>query len=128
MGSYGIGVSRLVGALIEANHDDAGIIWPESVAPFRVGLINLRVGDARCRAAAEDLYAKLVGAGLEVLYDDRDESPGAKFATIDLIGLPNQLVIGPRGLAAGTVEFKDRRSGERQEISRDAVLDRLTAG
>ncbi|MGH7060412.1 MAG: proline--tRNA ligase, partial [Stellaceae bacterium] len=88
MGSYGIGVSRLVGALIEANHDDAGIIWPESIAPFRVGLINLRPGDAKCRKAADDLYAKLRQAGVEVLYDDRDESPGAKFAAMDLIGLP----------------------------------------
>jgi prolyl-tRNA synthetase len=127
MGSYGIGVSRLVGALIEANHDDAGIIWPESVAPFRVGLINLRVADARCRAVAEDLYAKLLGAEIEVLYDDRDESPGAKFATMDLIGLPAQLVIGPRGIAAGTVEFKDRRSGERRDVSIDAALDLLIA-
>jgi len=125
MGSYGIGVSRLVGALIEANHDDDGIIWPQSVAPFRVGLINLRVGDPRCRGAAEDLYAKLRGAGIDVLYDDRDESPGAKFATMDLIGLPDQLVIGPRGLAAGTVELKNRRSGERLEIPFDAALDRL---
>src|SRR5271168_5596649 len=127
MGSYGIGVSRLVGALIEANHDDAGIIWPESVAPFRVGLINLRPGDARCRTAADDLYAKLLGAGVEVLYDDRDESPGAKFAGMDLIGLPDQLVIGPRGIAGGTIEFKDRRTGEREEVSLDAALDRLVA-
>jgi prolyl-tRNA synthetase len=125
MGSYGIGVSRLVGALIEANHDEAGIIWPESVAPFQVGLINLRAGDARCRAAAEDIYAKLSGAGVEVLYDDRDESPGAKFATMDLIGLPEQVVIGPRGLAAGTVEIKNRRSGQRQEVEVDAALARL---
>ena len=125
MGSYGIGVSRLVGALIEANHDDAGIVWPESVAPFRVGLINLRAGDARCRDAADDLYGKLRGAGVEVLYDDRDESPGAKFAAMDLIGLPEQLVIGPRGIAAGTVEIKDRRSGERHELSVDAALSRL---
>src|SRR3984893_12593131 len=127
MGSYSIGVSRLAGALIEANHDDAGIIWPPSVAPFRVGLINLRARDARCRAAAADLYAQLLGAGVEVLYDGRDESPGAKFATMDLIGLPNQLVIGPRGLAAGTVEFKDRRSGERQDVSIDTALDLLIA-
>ena len=125
MGSYGIGVSRLVGALIEANHDDAGIIWPQSVAPFRVGLINLRPADARCRAAADDLYAKLLGAGVEVLYDDRDESPGAKFAAMDLIGLPDQLVIGPRGIAAGTIELKHRRSGERQELSVEAALDQL---
>jgi len=127
MGSYGIGVSRLVGALIEANHDDAGIIWPESVAPFGVGLINLRQGDARCRDVADDLYAKLLGAGIEVLYDDGDESPGAKFATMDLIGLPDQLVIGPRGVAAGTVEMKHRRSGERLDVSVDTALDRLTA-
>src|SRR5712671_867520 len=126
MGSYGIGVSRLVGALIEANHDDAGIIWPGSVAPFRVGLINLRPADERCRAAADDLYAKLRSDDVEVLYDDRDESPGAKFATMDLIGLPDQLVIGPRGIAAGTVEVKHRRSGERQDVSVDAALDQLT--
>jgi prolyl-tRNA synthetase len=127
MGSYGIGVSRLVGALIEANHDDAGIIWPPSVAPFRLGLINLRPADARCREAADDLYAKLLAAGLEVLYDDRDESPGAKFATMDLIGLPEQLVIGPRSLAAGTVEIKDRRSGKRQDVSVEAAFNQLTA-
>ena len=127
MGSYGIGISRLVGALIEANHDDTGIIWPELVAPFRVGLINLRPADARCREAADDLYAKLLSAGVEVLYDDRDESPGAKFATMDLIGLPDQLVIGPRGLAAGTIEIKHRRSGERRDISVDAALDQLVA-
>jgi prolyl-tRNA synthetase len=127
MGSYGIGVSRLVGALIEANHDDAGIIWPQSVAPFRVGLINLRPADARCRSVADDLYTKLLGAGVDVLYDDRDESPGAKFATMDLIGLPDQLVIGPRGIAAGTIELKHRRSGERREISADTALDGLTA-
>jgi prolyl-tRNA synthetase len=126
MGSYGIGVSRLPAALIEANHDDAGIIWPQSVAPFRVGLINLRPADARCREAADDLYAKLLSARVETLYDDRDESPGAKFATMDLIGLPDQLVIGPRGIAAGTVEIKHRRSGERQDISVEAALDRLT--
>ncbi|HEV7997844.1 MAG TPA: proline--tRNA ligase [Stellaceae bacterium] len=128
MGSYGIGVSRLVGALIEANHDGDGIVWPQSVAPFRVGLINLRAGDARCRAAADGLYGKLRGAGVEVLYDDRDESPGAKFAAMDLIGLPEQLVIGPRGIVAGTVEIKDRRSGARHELSVEAALGRLVHG
>jgi len=125
MGSYGIGVSRLVGALIEANHDDAGILWPESVAPFRLGLINLRAADARCRAAADDLYGKLRNAGVEVLYDDRDESPGAKFATMELIGLPDQVVVGPRGLAAGTVEVKHRRTGERRDEPVEAALARL---
>jgi prolyl-tRNA synthetase len=126
MGSYGIGVSRLVGALIEANHDDSGIIWPESVAPFRVGLINLRAVDAKCVAAADELYAKLRAAGIAVLYDDRDESPGAKFATMDLIGLPWQLIVGPRGVAAGTLEVKNRRSGERQDLPAEAALNRLT--
>jgi len=116
MGSYGIGVSRLVGALVEANHDDAGIIWPESVAPFRVGLLNLRPGDDKCRIAADDLYGKLRNAGIEVLYDDRDESPGAKFAAMDLIGLPDQLILGPRGLADGTIEWKHRRDGARQDL------------
>jgi prolyl-tRNA synthetase len=125
MGSYGIGVSRLVGALIEANHDEAGIVWPESVAPFRVGLINLRQGDARCRAAADDFYEKLRRGGIEVLYDDRDESPGAKFATMDLIGLPEQVVIAPRGLAAGSVEIKDRRSAMRRDEPVAAALNRL---
>ena len=125
MGSYGIGVSRLVGALIEANHDDAGIIWPEPVAPFRVGLINLRPADARCRSGADDLYTRLREAGIEVLYDDRDESPGAKFATMDLIGLPDQVVVGPRGIAAGTVEWKHRRSSERLDVSPETVIQRL---
>ena len=127
MGSYGIGVSRLVGALIEANHNDAGIIWPEPVAPFRVGLINLRPADARCRSGADDLYTRLREAGIEVLYDDRDESPGAKFATMDLIGLPDQLVVGPRGISAGTVEWKDRRSGERLDVSPETVIQRMAA-
>ncbi len=127
MGSYGIGVSRLVGALIEANHDDGGIIWPESVAPFRLGLINLRAGDPKCAAAADALYAKLNAAGVAVLYDDRDESPGAKFATMDLIGLPWQLIVGPRGVAAGTLEVKNRRSGERRDLPAEAALDRITS-
>jgi prolyl-tRNA synthetase len=127
MGSYGIGVSRLVGAIIEASHDEAGIIWPESVAPFKVGLVNLRAGDARCAAAADDLYAKLNRAGIDTLYDDRDDSPGAKFAGMDLIGLPYQLVIGPRGLDKGIVEFKERKAGAKQELPADAALARLLA-
>jgi prolyl-tRNA synthetase len=127
MGSYGIGVSRLVGAIIEASHDDAGIIWPEAVAPFKVGLINLRVSDKACAAACDDLYAKLQSAGVDVLYDDRDESAGAKFAAMDLIGLPYQLVIGPRSLAKNLVEFKERKTGTRAEIATDAALAKLTA-
>ncbi|MGO8919769.1 MAG: proline--tRNA ligase [Stellaceae bacterium] len=125
MGSYGIGVSRLVGAIIEASHDDAGIVWPESVAPFRLGLVNLRAGDARCVAAADDLYAKLGAAGIETLYDDRDESSGAKFAAMDLIGLPYQIIVGPRGLDKGVVELKQRRTGQKQELSPEAALNRL---
>jgi prolyl-tRNA synthetase len=127
MGSYGIGVSRLVGAIIEASHDDNGIIWPEGVAPFDVGLINLRSGDAACDAASSDLYAKLKNAGLDVLYEDRTESAGAKFATMDLIGLPWQLTVGPRGLKAGTVELKRRATGEKAELPVDAALSKLAA-
>jgi prolyl-tRNA synthetase len=127
MGSYGVGVSRLVGAIIEASHDDSGIIWPEEVAPWAVGLVTMRGDDAASIAAADDIYGKLNGAGVEVLYDDRDERGGAKLAGMDLIGLPWQLIIGPRGLAAGTVELKNRRSGEREELSIDSALSRLSA-
>jgi prolyl-tRNA synthetase len=125
MGSYGIGVSRLVGAIIEASHDEAGIIWPEPVAPFRVGLINLKPGDAATNKACEDIYARLRQAGMEVLYDDRDERPGAKFADMDLIGLPWQLIVGPRGIAQGKVELKRRATGEREEVGLDAALARI---
>ena len=126
MGSYGIGVSRLVGAVIEASHDKDGIIWPEAVAPFKVGLINLKISAPDCNKAGEEIYAKLQEAGVEVLYDDRDERPGAKFAGMDLIGLPWQLVIGPRGLDKGVVELKRRAGGEREELSLEAALARLT--
>ena len=125
MGCYGIGVSRLVGAIIEASHDDAGIIWPESVAPFKVGLINIKASDAATTAMADDLYRTLSQANLEVLYDDTDESAGKKFAAMDLIGLPWQLTVGPRGAAAGTVELKNRRTGEKQEITAEAALSQL---
>jgi prolyl-tRNA synthetase len=125
MGSYGIGVSRLVGAIIEAYHDDAGIIWPDAVAPFAVGLVNLRSGDADCDAVCEDLYVRLQAAGIEVLYDDRDERAGAKFANMDLIGLPWQLVVGPRGVKSGVVELKRRSSGEREELSAEAALAQI---
>jgi prolyl-tRNA synthetase len=128
MGSYGIGVSRLVGAIIEASHDDAGIIWPEAVAPFQVGLINLRAGDAGVDAACADIYAKLQNAGIETLYDDRDERPGPKFARMDLLGLPWQLIVGPRGLEKGQVEIKNRKTGERAELSLEAALARIGKG
>ena len=126
MGSYGIGVSRLVAAIIEASHDDAGIIWPDAVAPWQVGIVTMRGDDPASQQAAGDLYEKLTAAGVETLYDDRDERGGAKLAGMDLMGLPRQVIIGPRGLAAGTVELKDRRTGEKQELSLDDVLARLT--
>ena len=126
MGSYGIGVSRLVGGIIEASHDEDGIIWPDAVAPFSVGLINLRTGDDDCDAACEDIYGKLRQAGIEVLYDDRAERAGGKFADMDLIGLPWQLIIGPRGLKNGVVEVKRRDTGEREELSLEAALNRVS--
>ena len=126
-GSYGIGVSRLVGAVIEASHDDAGIIWPDAVAPFKVGLINLKAGAAACTTACDEIDAKLRNTGVDVLYDDRDERPGAKFADMDLIGLPWQLIVGPRGIAAGKVELKRRATGERQELSVEAALAKVLA-
>ena len=125
MGSYGIGVSRLVGALIEAFHDDAGIIWPETVAPYDLGIINLRPGDEACDSAVADLEGKFKRAGLDVLIDDRDDRPGAKFAAMDLIGLPWQVVIGPRGLKEGVVELKQRATGERAELSPEALVQRF---
>jgi len=127
MGSYGVGVSRLLGAIIEASHDEAGIIWPESVAPFDVAVINLRVGDAACDAACKQAYDAIHAAGKTALYDDRDERPGGKFATADLIGLPWQLIIGPKGLAEGKVEIKNRASGERHTATLDEVIAGLTA-
>jgi len=124
-GSYGVGVSRLVGAIIEASHDDAGIKWPEPVAPFDIALVNLKAGDAKVDAACEDLYAKLTRAGKDVFYDDTAERPGAKFATMDLIGIPYQLVIGPRGLEKGLAEIKNRMTGAKEEMSLEAAVSRL---
>ncbi|MGI8706250.1 MAG: proline--tRNA ligase [Sphingomicrobium sp.] len=126
MGSYGVGVSRLVGAIIEASHDDAGIVWPESVAPWDVGLVTMRSDDQPTSSAAENLYGDLRRAGLDVLYDDRDERGGVKLSTMDLIGLPWQLIVGPRGTANGMVELKRRSTGEREELSLESALARLT--
>jgi prolyl-tRNA synthetase len=125
MGTYGIGVSRLVGAIIEASHDANGIIWPESVAPFDVGVINLRSGDAACDAASERLTRILEARGLRVLYDDTDQRGGAKFAGMDLIGLPWQAVVGPRGVAAGQVEVKYRRTGEKTELAEAEAVEMI---
>lgn len=126
MGSYGIGVSRLVAAIIEANHDDQGIQWPESVAPFKVGLLNLKMGDKRAETVAESVYHNLTTRGIEVLYDDRDERAGTKFADMDLIGLPWQLIIGSRTIHEGIVEVKCRRTGERDEMSLEDALQRIS--
>jgi prolyl-tRNA synthetase len=127
MGSYGVGVSRLVGAIIEASHDEAGIIWPDSVAPWSVGLVTMRADDEPTVAAADDLYSRLGAAGVEILYDDRDERGGVKLGTMDLLGLPWQLIVGPRGIANGQVELKRRSTGEREELSLESALARLTA-
>lgn len=127
MGSYGIGPSRLVAAIIEASHDEAGIIWPDAIAPFQVGIANLKVGDASTDKVCEELVQQLENAGLEVLYDDRDERPGAKFATLDLIGLPWQILVGPKGLAEGRVEVKRRQTGEREFLAPEEATKRIVA-
>ncbi len=125
MGSYGIGVSRLVGGLIEAFHDDDGIVWPEAVAPFHVGILNLKSGDTACDHACTSLYDSLRETGIEVLYDDRAERVGAKFANMDLVGVPWQVIVGPRSLKNGFVELKNRATGEREEIASQSVLERF---
>ena len=127
MGSYGIGVSRLVAAIIEASHDDNGIIWPESVAPFQVGLVNMKPGDAKTDAACQMAYDRLGKAGKSVLYDDVDARAGAKFATMDLIGLPWQLIIGPKSAERGEAEIKRRADGSREVMTLEAAVNRLAA-
>ncbi|WP_309092041.1 proline--tRNA ligase [Phenylobacterium sp.] len=126
MGSYGVGVSRLVAAIIEASHDEAGIIWPDSVAPFGAAVVNLRPGDAAVDQVAEEAYRALQAAGKEPLLDDRDERPGAKFASLDLVGVPWQLIVGPKGVAEGVVELKRRATGERQNLPLEAALKAIT--
>jgi prolyl-tRNA synthetase len=129
-GSYGVGVSRLVAAIIEASHDSAGIIWPDAVAPFKIGLINLKPGDPACDEACATLYKALGGADVqsEVLLDDTGDSAGAKFKTMDLIGLPWQVIVGPKGLASGEVEVKRRATGERTSLALDAAIMKLQVG
>ncbi|MBW3098883.1 proline--tRNA ligase [Pseudohoeflea coraliihabitans] len=126
MGSYGIGPTRIVPSIIEASHDEAGIIWPESVAPFKVGLINMKPGDEACDATCERIETALANAGVDHLYDDTADRAGAKFATADLIGLPWQVIAGPRAVANGEVEIKNRASGERQTMSVEAAINRFT--
>ena len=123
MGSYGVGVSRLVGALIEAYHDDAGCKWPMAVAPFHAGLINLKPGDAATDAACAKIYEGLEAAGVEVLYDETKARPGEKFARMDLIGLPYQIVVGPRGLENDEVETKRRADGLRETMPPEKVVE-----
>jgi prolyl-tRNA synthetase len=127
MGSHGIGVSRLLGAIIEASHDDKGIIWPEGVTPFHVGIVNLRQGDDETDAACQAIYDSITALGLEPLYDDRDERAGGKFATMDLIGLPWRITVGPRGLKNGVVELTSRRSGESEEMPPEEAVKRVAA-
>jgi len=127
MGSHGIGVSRLVGAIIEASHDDKGIIWPEGVTPYHCGIVNLKQGDAEADAACESLYNQLRNAGLEPLYDDRNERAGGKFATMDLIGLPWRLTVGPRGLKNGVIELAGRKTGVSEEMTPEAAIQKVIA-
>ena len=125
MGSHGIGVSRLLGAIIEASHDDKGIIWPEGVTPFHVGIVNLKQGDAEADGACESLYSAFTDLGLEPLYDDRDERAGNKFANMDMIGLPWRITVGPRGLKNGVVELTSRRTGESEELPPEEAVKRV---
>jgi prolyl-tRNA synthetase len=125
MGSYGIGPSRLVAAIIEASHDDAGIKWPEQVAPYRIAVLNLKQGSSDTDAACEQIYRALRVRGVETLYDDLDQRPGAKFATADLIGIPWQVLVGPKGLAEGKVELKRRADGSRELLTQADLLERL---
>ena len=126
MGSYGIGPSRLVAAIIEASHDDAGIKWPEAVAPFKAAILNLKQGSAETDAASEKFYRDLQAKGIDVLYHDLDERPGSKFATADLIGVPWQILVGPKGLAEGKVEVKKRADGSRQLLTPADAVARLS--
>jgi prolyl-tRNA synthetase len=127
MGSYGIGVSRLVGAIIEASHDDKGVIWPEAVAPFNVAVVSLRVDDTEVSAACESAYSQLLNAGVDALYDDTSERPGAKFSTMELIGVPKVIVIGPKGLKNGVVELRTRKTGATEEMSLESAINRCMA-
>ena len=127
MGSHGIGVSRLLGAIIEASHDDTGIIWPQGVTPFHCGIVNLRQGDDATDGACDALYASLKALGLDPLYDDRDERAGGKFATMDLIGLPWRITVGPRGLKNGVVELTSRKTGESEELTPEEAVEKIAA-
>ena len=125
MGSYGIGISRLVGAIIESSHDEKGIIWPSAVAPFAVGLINLKVKDTDAKSMCEDLYQTLINAGIETLYDNKDDSAGAKFSRMDLIGIPKQIIFGNNSIKGSTVEIKDRKSGQIEVVNINEIISKI---
>ena len=125
MGSYGIGVSRLVSAIIEAYHDDRGILWPTSVAPFQVGIINLGKNDEKCKKVSENIYQQLRSNNIDVIYDDRDESAGRKYADMDLIGIPYQIILGPRDLESNKCELKNRLNDQRVSIDLDNIIKEL---
>ena len=125
MGSYGIGISRLVGAIIESSHDEKGIIWPSAVAPFTVGLINLKVKDTDAKSMCEDLYQTLINAGIETLYDNKDDSAGAKFSRMDLIGIPKQIIFGNNSIKDSTVEIKDRKSGQIEVVNINEIISKI---
>jgi prolyl-tRNA synthetase len=127
MGSYGVGVSRLVGAIIEASHDEKGVIWPSSVAPFEAAVVSLRSDDTEVIKVCESGYDQLLKAGIDVLYDDTAERPGAKFSTMELIGVPTLIVVGPKGVKAGVVEVRDRKTGKVDEMTLDAAIRRVAA-
>ena len=125
MGSYGIGISRLVGAIIESSHDDKGIIWPGAVTPFAIGLINLKIKDPESVSMCEQLYLTLNKAGIETLYDDKDDSPGAKFSRMDLIGLPKQIIFGKNSVKDKTIEIKDRKTGQTEVINISETISKI---
>ena len=127
MGSYGIGVSRLLGAIIEASHDDEGVIWPRAVAPFETAVVSLRSDDADVTKVCESAYEQLKNAGIDVLYDDTAERPGAKFSTMELIGVPELIVVGPKGVKAGVVEYRNRKAGSSEEMTLEAAIRRCLA-
>lgn len=127
MGCYGVGVSRTLAASVEQHHDEHGIIWPVSIAPFEVSVIPLDPGKEPCQSACDAIVEALCDAGIEVVVDDRSERPGVKFADNDLMGFPYQIVLGKRGLANGTVELKDRATGEREDVAIDEVASKVAA-
>jgi prolyl-tRNA synthetase len=123
MGSYGIGVGRLLACIAEENHDDSGLVWPISIAPFQVVIVSLARKEGECQQVAEQIYTDLKENGIEVLFDDRKENPGVKFKDADLIGIPIRLTVGDRGIKNGTIELKLRRDAEHRDISIEEAVN-----